>query len=88
MPDALDYLGYRDLSVDMWNPLLSSWVCYDTAHSITVLPGEKHILLRNIGIGIKNVGAEITLCTDAGDDLFDDPNARDFTEQYQGLLVE
>lgn len=87
MPGACDYLGCRDELVDLWDPLHSNWVCYDTAHGITLMPGEKHILLRRSTASIKNVGTEIALCTDAGDDVFDDPNARDFTEQYQDVVV-
>lgn len=72
--------------VDLWDPRLSNWVCYGTANDIILMPGEKHILLRRANAGIKNVGAEIALCTDAGDDVFNDPNAQNFTKQYQGVL--
>lgn len=87
MPDVLRHLGVEHQMVEWWNPLTSNWYCFETSFGVRVEEGEKHILFRRPAVAIKDFWEKARLCTEAGDDILEDPRARDFTQQYRHVVT-
>lgn len=88
MPDALEYLGVGDRDVDIWDPVCCNWTVYQMSNPMVLQVGEKYVLVRTANVRVRNIADEIRLCTDAGDEVFSDPGAKDFTVQYRRVLED